>query len=716
MQGGVDVSGDSWSSLQYSYDARRKLALVSLVAEGEDGADHATLTFQTSCADRICPALLHGGAGAVGNYRADHDRGLNWLLDDPSSRPLAFREFFVQSSHNTFILGQQLKLALRGNPIDIVYAEAFPIALNLGYRCLELDIFRAHEKAGGELLVRHGPIGAPSNSVTLSDVLAAIVDWMARDERGAVARLRLPLVLSVENNLSSEAAEVDMAASFGAAFGARVVLPAAFHDPTMRALACGRRRVILKGGSYLGRELGAVPWAELVAMWKSPIHPLDCEATVCKSIEAPSASALANPSRLIAQSSHFLTTTANKSRRASVSLGRSLTRTLTGLLELSGDDASTQDKQLRSVRRAATSNAILTTSSPSGGSFNFGRAALWRLPAPGPAVAASAVEGTQLHGGEATPAALKVLSVLDLGAVQKAVRELKAAVAIQARFRGRMAREDRRLETLSTLQIHSGHSDTALALELQLRVINARRKTNELRAEARHAIDPTLRIDRILCKVYPRPRPNSFCNQCTNAIVVVECGHQCANMPMRQCTNICTNVPCANAPMCQCTNVPMHQCANAPMPIPDVPINSPHRQVYPPKTYQLSQNFDPIGGFDARAHFICMNMQGKAASGRAKLTADVGRGLAAPPSTKCLRDRARSVEKIFLRDGYDGYMRMDAWCVSLRNDFERFLAAEVKDESLPLRLWHRLVGRGEKRAPGSRTREPAPFVRIGIEV
>ena len=152
------------------------------------------------------------------------------------------------------------------------------------------------------------------------------------------------------------------------------------------------------------------------------------------------------------------------------------------------------------------------------------------------------------------------------------------------------------------------------------------------------------------------------------------------------------------------------------MPIPDVPINSPHRQVYPPKTYQLSQNFDPMGGFDARARFICVNMQGKAASGRAKLTADVGRGLAAPPSTKCLRDRARSVEKIFLRDGYDGYMRMDAWCVSLRNDLERFLAAEVKGESLPLRLWHRLVGRGGKRAPGSRTREPAPFVRIGIEV
>ena len=55
-----------------------------------------------------------------------------------------------------------------------------------------------------------------------------------------------------------------------------------------------------------------------------------------------------------------------------------------------------------------------------------------------------------------------------------------------------MAREDRRLEALETREIQSGHTlDAALALELQLRVINARRKTNEQRTEARHAIDPS---------------------------------------------------------------------------------------------------------------------------------------------------------------------------------------------------------------------------------
>ena len=81
MQDGCDVLGDRWCSLQYSYDARRKHALVRLVAEGEDGADRATLTFRTHRAERICPALLHGGAGAVGNYRAEYEPDLRWLLE-----------------------------------------------------------------------------------------------------------------------------------------------------------------------------------------------------------------------------------------------------------------------------------------------------------------------------------------------------------------------------------------------------------------------------------------------------------------------------------------------------------------------------------------------------------------------------------------------------------------------------------------------------------
>ena len=635
MQGGVNVLSDSWSSLQFNYDTRRRLAVVSLIAEGEDGADRATLTFQTSRADRICSALLHGGAGVVGNYRAEHDRGLNWLLGDPATRSLAFCEFFVQSSHNTFILGQQLKLALLGNPIDIVYAEAFPIALNLGYRCLEMDVFRAHEKAGGLLLVRHGPIGAPSNSVTLNSVISAIVDWMARDERGAEARLRLPLVLSVENNLAGEAAEAELAASFDSAFGQRIVRPAAFHDPSMREVASAQRRVIIKSGSYRGRELGAVQWAELVAMWKPPMHPLDSDATVCKSIEAPSASALANPSRIVAQGNLFLTTTAKKSRRASAKLERSLTRNLSSLLELPGVDVAMTSLE-RSIpkKRFASMPSLASLRPKLEALVRFRRASLNPTATRFAEEPPRAKKGPDTQPGRAAavsvsvPVAASVEQGVDASFIhmnaavtlQSAKRRvLKAAVTLQAGFRGRMAREDARLMRLGTMAIQSGRSDVALALELQMRVINGRRKTNTRRAEARHAIDPTLRVDRIICKVYP------------------------------------------------------------------------------PKTYQLSENFDPMGGFDARAQFICMNMQGKAASGRAKLTADVRRGLVAASPNKCRRDRARSVERLFLRDGYDGYMRMDAWCISLRHDFERFLAAEAKGESLPLWMRRTLVG-GRKSA------------------
>ena len=75
------------------------------------------------------------------------------------------------------------------------------------------------------------------------------------------------------------------------------------------------------------------------------------------------------------------------------------------------------------------------------------------------------------------------------------------------------------------------------------------------------------------------------------------------------------------------------------------------------------------------------------------------RGAAAPPSSRCERERARSVEALFLRAGYDGYMRMDAWGVSMRHDLEHLLAAEAVAEALPLwlRVWHRLVGRATAR-------------------
>ena len=121
------------------------------------------------------------------------------------------------------------------------------------------------------------------------------------------------------------------------------------------------------------------------------------------------ASALANPSRLIAQSSHFLSTAAKRSTRASIQLGRSLTQSLTvgltGLLDhqhptaadaplsrkrpLPGRRASAsktglQGEGVTSGRRASASKAGLPPPSRSdgrgGGSAHTASTALWALP------------------------------------------------------------------------------------------------------------------------------------------------------------------------------------------------------------------------------------------------------------------------------------------------------------------------------------------------
>tara|TARA_B110001452_G_scaffold239941_1_gene221222 strand:+ start:154 stop:837 length:684 start_codon:yes stop_codon:yes gene_type:complete len=118
---------------------------------------------------------------------------------------------------------------------------------------------------------------------------------------------------------------------------------------------------------------------------------------------------------------------------------------------------------------------------------------------------------------------------------------------------------------------------------------------------------------------------------------------------------------------------------------PGLPVDAVLMKVYPPAANQLSENFDPTGAFDARASFISLNVQGKAVSGRSRLTADVRRGVAAASSNMCRRDSVRSVEKLILKEGYDGYMRKDAWAAK-RSEFQRLLAAEDARSSLWARL------------------------------
>lgn len=102
LQSGSAVGGDSWSSLQFNYNDRRKSVVVTLVIQGELGQDRAMVTFEARGGAGICRALIHGGCGMVGNYRGYHssvddDGKLDWFFG-PISERTRFTEYFVQSS------------------------------------------------------------------------------------------------------------------------------------------------------------------------------------------------------------------------------------------------------------------------------------------------------------------------------------------------------------------------------------------------------------------------------------------------------------------------------------------------------------------------------------------------------------------------------------------------------------------------------------------
>jgi len=141
-------------------------------------------------------------------------------------------------------------------------------------------------------IVRHGPTGALSNCVPLVEMLQALLKWMVEDEAAAntynSGRLRLPLVLSVENNNKSDMGESEMAFLFKDILGSRLVPPKDLKaNATLRQVAAVERKVIIKSSSWKGSEMGAKEWADIVAVWKPASHPLDQHAIVCKSVEAP---------------------------------------------------------------------------------------------------------------------------------------------------------------------------------------------------------------------------------------------------------------------------------------------------------------------------------------------------------------------------------------------------------------------------------------------
>ena len=213
-----------------------------------------------------------------------------------------FFEHTMLCSHNSYAWGRQSNANFKGataqGSTDVGTMETH---LDLGYRCLELDVW-PRTKPGSvglknpfgtkHLVVGHltGTIDM-TNHVPLADFLAAIVAWMVADEqRGGLTDheglpvLRTPIVISVENHADTDALEADMTKQFYGAFGGRIVSPSDFeggpNGTPMVKLMGSRRRVILKSKVVHGEgkvQSGHVfyggskssNWLQLVSMLNS---------------------------------------------------------------------------------------------------------------------------------------------------------------------------------------------------------------------------------------------------------------------------------------------------------------------------------------------------------------------------------------------------------------------------------------------------------------
>jgi len=154
---------------------------------------------------------------------AESQLGKDW-------RNTPMRDFTVQCSHNTYLLGVQAS----PTPTSSVDVNSMPLSLDLGYRCIEIDVWP--RKKGPKLVddvtgrvwagpgqdqVQHslmkvthhnneGPAmmqGDVLNNLDLTLFVKAIIDWLEKDETefpASEANPKMPLILSIENRADDE--------------------------------------------------------------------------------------------------------------------------------------------------------------------------------------------------------------------------------------------------------------------------------------------------------------------------------------------------------------------------------------------------------------------------------------------------------------------------------------------------------------------------------
>eukprot|EP00928_Gymnodinium_smaydae_P096211 TRINITY_DN8447_c0_g1_i1.p1 TRINITY_DN8447_c0_g1~~TRINITY_DN8447_c0_g1_i1.p1 ORF type:complete len:444 (+),score=37.26 TRINITY_DN8447_c0_g1_i1:69-1334(+) len=242
--------------------------------DGLDGNDAAVRPFELGMQDR--------------NYTLQPRRAFSTdVMGD------AFEKFSAQCSHNTYMWGTQLNgLKERANS---VHPKALYVALGLGYRCIEIDVWRRNKPRVQPLKERwDGPTrenmtrplvsqvkvahqiwngvkgveatGRLTNQVDLTLFVQQVLLWCETDERNFPATEllpKLPIVISIENHGRTELTAAYMRVVFGW-FGDRIIRPDRFPPGTpMSAVAAtsGKRFIILKS-----RTISTFALAPIVAM------------------------------------------------------------------------------------------------------------------------------------------------------------------------------------------------------------------------------------------------------------------------------------------------------------------------------------------------------------------------------------------------------------------------------------------------------------------
>lgn len=184
---------------------------------------------------------------------------------------LPYDRFTIQCSHNTYIWGVQSSVA---RTPDSAHPDAFTAALNLGYRCIEVDawprkaqVLRPNETwAGpaGELLLveSHMQVGHAYKTLGFTRFLTNTFDFLLfirkvyewlEDDESKPCKLRLPLLISLEHHSTEDVHQEYLARGF-ALLGDRIIKPRDFTPQhTMRSFVnnCAggdpKRKIIIKG-------------------------------------------------------------------------------------------------------------------------------------------------------------------------------------------------------------------------------------------------------------------------------------------------------------------------------------------------------------------------------------------------------------------------------------------------------------------------------------